>query len=95
MSLVKSTVKRVSQLAQIDIDESDLEGTAEELNKIFSWIELLKEVDTTGIEPLASVTGHKLPMRSDDVSDGEYPDRVLENAPDRQANFFAVPKVVE
>ena len=67
----------------------------EELNKIFTWIEQLDEVDVSNIEPLASVTGHSLPERMDEVTDGNYPDRVLSNAPDRASNFFTVPKVVE
>ncbi|MBH68111.1 MAG: Asp-tRNA(Asn)/Glu-tRNA(Gln) amidotransferase GatCAB subunit C [Rhodospirillaceae bacterium] len=95
MSLDISTVRRVAQLARIEIDEDQLNVTAEELNNIFSWIQQLEEVETGGVEPLASVTGHKLPMRPDSVSDGGYPEKVLDNAPDRAENFFAVPKVVE
>jgi len=44
---------------------------------------------------MASVTGHELPKRDDDVTDGGYPEKVLKNAPDRESDFFAVPKVVE
>ncbi len=95
MSLDKTMVQRVSQLARIEIEETQLEKTARELNNILEWIEQLNEVDTEGVEPMASVTGHKLPKRDDDVTDGGYPDKVLKNAPDRESDFFAVPKVVE
>ena len=95
MSLDKGTVKRVAQLARLRLDDEQLEKTAEEQNKIFTWIEQLDEVDVSNIEPLASVTGHSLPERTDEVTDGNYPDRVLSNAPDRTSNFFTVPKVVE
>ena len=61
MSLDKGTVKRVAQLARLRLDDEQLEKTAEELNKIFTWIEQLDEVDVSNIEPLASVTGHSLP----------------------------------
>ena len=47
------------------------------------------------IRDRASVTGHALPHREDTVADGGYPEKVLKNAPDRQLDFFAVPKVVE
>ena len=95
MSLDKTMVQRVSQLAQIEIEETQLETTARELNNILEWIEQLNEVDTEGVEPMASVTGHELPKRDDDVTDGGYPEKVLKNAPDRESDFFAVPKVVE
>lgn len=95
MPLDKSTVKRVAHLARIRVDDDHLEKTAEDLNKILSWIEQLNEVDTSGVAPLASVTGHSLPEREDKVLDGGYPDKVLDNAPDRAVNFFAVPKVVD
>ena len=56
MSLDKTMVQRVSQLARIEIEETQLETTARELNNILEWIEQLNEVDTEGVEPMASVT---------------------------------------
>ena len=95
MSLDKATVSRIAHLARIKVDDAQLETMVGELNNILLWIEQLNEVDTNGVEPLASVTGHSLPLRGDFVDDGAYPDRVLGGAPDRAANFYAVPKVVE
>ena len=45
--------------------------------------------------PLASVTGHALPMRDDVVTDGNRLDDVLSNVPEGASGFFVVPKVVE
>lgn len=95
MSLDKATVSHIAHLARIQVDETQLETMVGELNNILSWIELLDEVDTNGVDPLASVTGHALPLRVDVVVDGAYPERVLANAPDRTMDFYAVPKVVE
>ena len=58
-------------------------------------MEELREVDVDGVEPMTSVTPMKLFWREDVVTDGGYPDRVLENAPDARGGFFTVPKVVE
>jgi len=41
------------------------------------------------------VTGHPLPLRADQVTDGEQPESVLANAPEQASSFFVVPKVVE
>ena len=48
-----------------------------------------------GVEPLSGGAQMALRQREDFVSDGEIPEQVLANAPDRVGNFFAVPKVVE
>ena len=95
MSLDKATVTQIAHLARIEVEDAQLETMVGELNNILSWIEQLNEVDTDGVAPLASVTGHALPLRADAVGDGAYPDRVLANAPDRAMDFFSVPKVVE
>ena len=95
MSVDKSTVSRVARLARIHIDEDRLEPMAAELSSIMSWIEQLNEVNTDNVEPLASVTGHALPLRDDVVTDGEISDKVTQNAPESTSGFFVVPKVVE
>ena len=95
MSVDKSTVLRIGGLARIHIDEGRVESLASELSLILDWIEQLDEVNTDAIAPLASVTGHALPMRDDVVTDGEIADKVTENAPESTSGFFVVPKVVE
>ena len=69
-SVNKDTVKKIGRLARLHIPEEQQEKIADELNTILNWIEELNEVDTTGVKPLSSVTGHELPQREDVVSDG-------------------------
>lgn len=95
MSLDKATVASIAALARLRVPEHRLEAMVGDLNAILGFVEQLDEVDTTGVEPLASVTGHALPLRDDVVTDGGYPDRVTANAPDPAGSFYAVPKVVE
>ena len=54
---------------KIKCPEDRLEPVANELNGILDWIAELNEVATDNVEPLASVTGHALPMRDDVVTD--------------------------
>jgi len=77
------------------MSDEELERLGPELNNILSWVEQLGEVDTEGVEPLATVIEQKLRLREDAVTDGECRDEVLANAPDAQHGFFAVPKVIE
>ena len=95
MSVDKTTVSRVARLARINIEDDRLEPMAHELSSIMNWIEQLNEVNTDAVEPLASVTGHALPMRDDVVTDGEIADQIVQNAPESMSGFFVVPKVVE
>lgn len=95
MAIDAATVRKVAKLARISEAEERLEPLAAELNGIMAWIEQLGEVDTDGVEPMASAVDLKLPMREDVVTEGGDPGRVLANAPLSRNNFFVVPKVVE
>ena len=80
---------------QTKIPEVNKESLTNDLNNILGFVAQLDEVDTSNVKPLASVTGHKLPLRSDDVNDGNIEDLVLKNAPESSSGFFVVPKVIE
>ena len=95
MSVDKATVARIARLARINVPEDRQKQLVGELNGILDWIAELDEVDTGAVEPLASVTGHGLPRRSDEVTDGNRVDEVLANVPETAGGFFVVPKVVE
>lgn len=95
MSLDQDTVKNIAYLARIRVEEDKLEPLAGELSAIMGWIEQLQELDTDGVEPMASVVNVSLPQRKDVVNDGDCRDAVLKNAPDGEDGFYTVPKVVE
>jgi len=95
MSVDNATVVKIARLARIGLRPEEIAPLADSLNGILNWIEQLKEVDTSGVEPMTSVGARKLPMRADVVDDGGAADQVLANAPQPAGGFFAVPKVVE
>jgi aspartyl-tRNA(Asn)/glutamyl-tRNA(Gln) amidotransferase subunit C len=95
MSVDLKTVRRIAHLARIAVADDDLPHLQGELNAILTFVEQLNEVDVTGIEPMTSVTPMTLRMREDVVSDGAIAAKVVANAPAREEQFFAVPKVVE
>ena len=95
MSIDKQTVARIAHLARIAVDDAGQERLKGELSGILAWVEQLNELDTSHVAPLTSVTGHALPMREDAVSDGGDADTILANAPEKAADFFVVPKVIE
>lgn len=95
MAIDAATVRRVAKLARIREPEERLEPLAQELSSILGWIEQLGEVDTQGVEPMASAVAVKLPLREDVVTDGGDAGAILANAPAKADGFFIVPKVVE
>jgi aspartyl-tRNA(Asn)/glutamyl-tRNA(Gln) amidotransferase subunit C len=95
MALDKATVAHIAALARIRLDEAELEPLAAELSHILRWVEQLGEVDTTDVAPMMSAAAVGLPMRDDQVTDGDCEEAILGNAPRTEKGFFAVPKVVE
>ena len=95
MSVDAATVRRIAHLARIAVAEDEVERLRGELNAILAFVEQLSEVDVTGVEPMTSVTPMQMKRRADVVTAGGDPDAVLRNAPEREGNFFVVPKVVE
>jgi aspartyl-tRNA(Asn)/glutamyl-tRNA(Gln) amidotransferase subunit C len=96
MSIDEITVRKVAKFARLALPEERVNPMADELNGIMAWIEQLNEVDIEGVAPMTSaVEGMRLPMRDDEVTAGDDPDKVLKNAPKAEDGFFVVPKVVE
>ncbi len=95
MSIDNKTVRKVSKLAKIRINEQEEIKLIEELNNILGWVDELKKVDTEKIEPMLSVFNESMVMRKDEVYSEISDDLVLKNAPESKSGFFVVPKVVE
>ena len=95
MSIDNKTVRKVSKLAKIRINEREESKLIEELNNILGWVDELKKVDTDKIEPMLSVFNESMVMRKDEVFSETSDELVLKNAPESKSGFFVVPKVVE
>lgn len=95
MAVDETTVRRVAKLARIAVKDEEVAHLAGELNAILAFVEELSAIDVSGVEPLTSVTPMNLPLRTDKVTAGGEPEKVLSNAPAREGDFYVVPKVVE
>ena len=90
MDIDKKLVKKIATLSRIKIQEKEVEKFSKELSKIITWVEKLNEVETKNITPIANPSDIK-----DEINDGKIGDKVLENAPEKKAGYFIVPKVVD
>ncbi|MEE2681947.1 MAG: Asp-tRNA(Asn)/Glu-tRNA(Gln) amidotransferase subunit GatC [Planctomycetota bacterium] len=87
-------MRKVAQLARLELTDESIELYAEQLSSILEHIANLETLDVEGVEPMA----HPLPVTNrlgEDVPTAGLPvEVVLENAPAREADFIAVPKVL-
>lgn len=88
-------IDHVANLARIALTPEEKTKFAEQLNDVLGYIEQLKKVDVSGVEP----TAHAFPVYNvwaDDVArSGLSVEQALKNAPEQRDNMIAVPKVVE
>ncbi len=94
MKISKDAVRHVAQLARLEFKEEELEKFTEQLGNILEHIEELNELDTSNVEPTFHVLALSTPLREDVVEPWLSSDEALENAPHREEDFFAVPKVI-
>ena len=95
MTIDLKTIKHISKLSRISVDDKKADKLAEDLNSIFDFIEKLNELNTDKIEPLTSVAKTTLKFRTDEVKSKDIRGQILKNSPDENEDFFVVPKVVE
>ncbi len=95
MSIDKNTVKHISKLARISLDENKVESLSKDLTSIMKFIENLNKLNTDRTTPLTSIINASLTSRKDDVKDGKIREQILKNSPEKNDEFFVVPKVIE
>lgn len=100
MSLTLEDVKRIANLAKLETSEAEEISTLEKLNGIFSLVEQLKAVDTTGVAPLSHPIAALLPelalrLREDVVSESNHREDYQKPAPATQDGLYLVPQVIE
>ena len=95
MTIDLKTIKHISKLSRISVDEKKAEKLAGDLNSIFDFIEKLNELNTNNIEPLTSVAATTLKLRSDEVKSKNLREQVIKNSPEENEDYFVVPKVIE
>ena len=95
MSIDKNTVKHISKLARISLDEKKADSLSKDLTSIMKFIENLNKLNTDKTAPLTSIINASLKSRKDEVKDGKIRDQILKNSPDKNDEFFVVPKVIE
>ena len=95
MTIDLKTIKHISKLSRISVDDAKAKKLEGDLNSIFEFIEKLNELDTDKVEPLTSIAETSLKFRNDEVKSKDIRNQILKNSPEKNEDFFVVPKVVE
>ena len=95
MSIDLKTIKHISKLSRISVDEKRAEKLADDMNSIFEFIEKLNELKTDDVKPLTSIAETTLKFRSDEIKSKNIRDQIINNSPEDNEDYFVVPKVIE
>ena len=95
MTINLKTIKHISKLSRISVDDEKAKKLEADLNSIFSFIEKLNELETQQVKPLSSIAETTLQLRKDEIKSTNIRDQILKNSPEENKDFFVVPKVVE
>jgi len=95
MSIDKETIKHISKLARISLDDKKIENLSKDLSSIIKFIKKLNKLNTDDIKPLTSIIDASLRFRKDEILEGKIREQILKNSPEKTEEFFVVPKVVE
>jgi aspartyl-tRNA(Asn)/glutamyl-tRNA(Gln) amidotransferase subunit C len=93
--LTREQVEAVAALANLELEPAEVDLFAKQLGDILAYADEVQQVDTTGVEPTASVA-HETTDRADELKPSLDRDAVLDAAPDPalDAGFFRVPRVI-
>ena len=93
--LTRADVEHVARLARLALPADEKQRMRSQLDAILGYVEQLRRVDTTGIEPTAHVLSLVNVMRDDEVRPSYPADAMLANAPDAHEGQFRVPRIIE
>ncbi len=95
MEFDKNSLLKLGKLSKIKIDDDKLSSLSKDLGSILNFIDRLQSLDTKEVDPTSNSLDQSLVMRDDIAIDKNSANEILENAPEKELDFFSVPKVIE
>jgi aspartyl-tRNA(Asn)/glutamyl-tRNA(Gln) amidotransferase subunit C len=95
MPVDNATVDKIAELAKLEFNESAKEDIKADLNKMLDFVDKLSELNTDNIEPLAYMLVEAPVLREDKVKGHVTQKDALKNAPNKDTDYFKVPKVIK
>ena len=95
MQVDDALIDKLSRLAMLEFDPAERSAIKSDLEKMIGFVDKLKEIDTTGVEPLLHMSGAVNVLREDNPAGMLTQVQALQNAPLHNEQFFLVPKVIK
>ena len=95
MSIEKSDIEKLSQLARINVSNDIADKVADRLNDVLTMVNQLQAIDTKNIEPMAHPQDATQRLRADNVTEPDQRQVLMSNAPAQEDGLFLVPKVID
>jgi aspartyl-tRNA(Asn)/glutamyl-tRNA(Gln) amidotransferase subunit C len=95
MAITREEVLHVARLARLSMSLAEADKMKEQLGNILSHIRQLDSLDTADVVPTSHAVEMGTPLRDDSVHPFEEKEKILKNAPDREGDFFRVPRIIE
>lgn len=94
MSLTMKEVEHVALLARLSLTEKEKQVFAEQLSSILDYADMLKLLDTEGVEPLTHILPISNVFRADEVKSSMPREEIIANAPQAEEGQYKVPKII-
>jgi len=95
MSITLDDVTYMANLARLQLSDEEKKSLVKDMNDILEYMELLGQVDTSNVPPLEHVADTEAGFRPDKALDPLDHEQALKNAPDADADYFRVPRVID
>ncbi|MBX2947007.1 MAG: Asp-tRNA(Asn)/Glu-tRNA(Gln) amidotransferase subunit GatC [Cyclobacteriaceae bacterium] len=95
MKITRELLDKIAHLARLEMPQQVVEKMLTDMSAIITWVEKLNEVDTTGVEPLTTMSTEINALREDEAENKLTREQALRNAPKQVGDYFSVPKVIE
>ena len=95
MNITRKDVEKLAHLSRLELTEEELVAMESDMNKMLQFVEKINELDLEGVEPLAYMSDEVNILRDDEVKQVISHEEALKNAPDKDTDYFRVPKVIK
>lgn len=83
-----------AELAQLELSEGDIKRLNAEISQLLTYFEKMKEINVDSLEPTTHALLQHNRLREDLENSEDHSERIMENAPEREENFFTIPRIL-
>jgi aspartyl-tRNA(Asn)/glutamyl-tRNA(Gln) amidotransferase subunit C len=94
MKITKVEIQKLAHLSRLSFNEQELESFTADMDKILGFVDKIQELDLEGVAPLVYLNENAHVLREDEVNQSITHEDALKNAPQRDTDYFRVPKVI-